>query len=144
MKRLIWIAILGLALQACDSDDPFVGDPCSYDSIPGTATIRTISPDTTPFKICDDAVNVYFDFEPDDPNAPDDYRFPAWPDTRRSLFIADGKNPPYGWIEAEGIAEGTQHPCVRLEINKGTCTPVMFRLTEIDYQKWTDYCQNSE
>jgi hypothetical protein len=138
------MAILGLALQACDSDDPFVGGPCLYDSIPGTATIRSVTPDTSPHTICDDAVTVYFDFGPDNPNAHADYRFPVWPDSNRTLFVADGKNPPYGWIEAQGVTEGTQHPCVRLEIKKGTCTPVMFVLTDIDYQKWTDYCQNSK
>ena len=94
--------------------------------------------------MCDNAVFVYFDFVPDDSGAPDHYKFPAWPDTNRNLFVGSGQNPPASWVEAEGLAEETQHKCVRLEEILGTCTPVIFEFSNIDYLNWPEYCEPPE
>jgi hypothetical protein len=117
------------------------GGQCVYDTIPGTATIQVIAPDTLSNRICDNAVIVYFVFAPADSSAPHRYKIPNWPDTDRRLLIADGKNPPSTWVEAEGLSIGSEHDCVRLEEIKGTCTPVIFEFSNIDYVGWTKYCE---
>jgi hypothetical protein len=147
MKRFILLPILLpillLCVQSCN-DDPVCGCRCAYDTISGTALIKSIVPDTLDNRICSNAVIVYFDFIPDDPGAPGSYRFPNHPDTSRTLFIADGKNPPSTWIEAEGLGVGTEHECVRLEETRGTCTPVLFVFLNLDYTGWMEYCDPLE
>lgn len=144
MKRLIFILLILLAIQSCNDDDIICGGVCSYDSIPGVAFIRQVVPDTLFQNICDNVVFVYFDFIPDSASALENYKFPNWPDTDRRLLVADGKNPPASWIEALGLTEGTSHPCIRLEENQGTCTPVLHILPDIDYTTWQEYCNNPD
>lgn len=140
MKRFIPMLVLVLVAQSCNDDDTVCGGTCKYDTIPGTAVIRVIAPDTLDTRICDNAVFVYFDFAPADTNAPNHYRFPNWPDADRRLFVGDGKNPPSDWVKAEELGIGTKHDCVRLEEIKGTCTPVLFEFSNIDYSAWSAYC----
>ncbi|MEJ2719630.1 MAG: hypothetical protein P8181_00635 [bacterium] len=141
MKRLIPMLALVLVVQSCNDDDIVCGGECKYDTIPGTAVIGVIAPDTLDARICENAVFVYFDFAPADTNAPDHYKFPNWPDTDRRIFVGDGKNPPSSWLEAKGLDVGTVHDCVRLEETKGTCTPVLFRFSKVDYSGWPAYCE---
>jgi hypothetical protein len=144
MKQCILIFMLLFALQSCNDDDVVCGGHCVYDTIPGTALIQVIVPDTLTNRLCNNAVFVYFDFIPADSSAPDSYRFPNWPDTSRRLLIADGIDPPSTWIEAEGLGVGTEHDCIRLEEIRGSCASLLFELPNIDYSGWTGYCQPME
>lgn len=126
-------------LAGC-SDPIMPGGPCSYTDIPGTATIRTVTPDTSASASCPNTVIIIYDFTPDDSTMVDRYRIPSWPDTGRVLTRISGFNLPDGWAVKEGISPGSEHPCLRHEIYKGACTPVIFELTEIDTSDWEDYC----
>jgi hypothetical protein len=141
MKQFIPLVILFVLLVSCKDDDPVAGGSCVYDEIPGTAEITEIVVDTDDGRLCDNAVVVYFDFVPTDPSATVLYRFPNWPDIHRRLIVADGKNPPSSWVEAEGLTVGSEHACVRKEETKGTCTPVLFTFPDVDYSGWVEYCE---
>ncbi|MDY6912445.1 MAG: META domain-containing protein, partial [Chloroflexota bacterium] len=79
-----------------------------------------------------------FDFVPDEPGDVDRYRFPDWSDKGQYLTVGAGMNPPRAWVEDQGIVEGSTQRCMRLEITKGTCTPVIFSFPEIDFSGWAD------
>lgn len=118
--------------------EPIVGGPCDYDVISGMATIVSVRDADPAANNCDDAVEVVFDFVPDEPGDVDRYRFPDWSDKGQYLTVGAGMNPPRAWVEDQGIVEGSTQRCMRLEITKGTCTPVIFSFPEIDFSGWAD------
>ena len=123
------------------ADHTPVGGGCAYAEIPGVATIVSVrQADPSLYNCRNDPVEVVFDFVPDDPKAPDRYRFPAWADTGQHLTVPGGANPARQWTLNEGLTAGTQHACVRSEITAGTCTPVIFTLSDVDYTKGATAC----
>ncbi len=85
-------------------------------------------------------MTIVYDFAPDDSTAVDRYRIPSWSDTGRTFTLINGKNVPDGWAVKEGMTPGSEHPCLRHEIYKGACTPVIFEFTDVDTSDWEDYC----
>jgi hypothetical protein len=69
------------------------------------------------------------------------YRFPGWPDTARTVTIGEGVYPSRTWAETQGLRVGSVHPCRRSEILNGTCTPVEFQLTDVDYASGLAPCR---
>ena len=137
---MLWL-LVSTVLAGCATR---VGGSCKYADIPGTCTVESVTPTGAGTSSCsNDPVEVRFDFSPLDSGAQADYRYPAQSDTDRSLTIAGGALPPRPWIESEGLTEGSQHPCVRREITRGTCTPVIFEFTEIDYAAGIDQCYDA-
>jgi hypothetical protein len=128
-------ALAVTALLAGCEDSVICGGPCTYVDIPGTATIRSVTPDTSPPRTCTNTVTVIYDFAPEDPTAVDRYRIPSWPDTGRTLSFPDG------WADKEGITPGSEHLCIRREITRGTCTPVIFEFPDFDMSDVEDYCE---
>jgi hypothetical protein len=108
------------------------------------AFITRIMPDTLQNRTCTNAVIVFFDFSPDNHDVVDHYKFPAWPDSNRRLTVSSGINPPDSWVAAQGLTENSEHRCIRQELTSGTCTPVIFEFTEIDYLNWKDFCLTDE
>jgi len=114
---------------------PRLGGGCAYDETPGVATIISVSaagPDG--YNCPNDPFEVVFDFVPTDPEAAD------LAQTGRHLTVSAGANPPLAWIEDEGLTEGTQHNVVRRDITKGTCTPLLFRFIDVDYDAGVAAC----
>ena len=147
MKRIAGISIaaatfaLVLSVFVAGCSDPIMpGGPCFYTHYPGTATIRTVTPDTSSTRNCDTAVIIVFDFAPDDSSAVDRYRIPSWPDTGRTFQQISGGSVPVGWAEKEGMTPGSGHRCERSEIRRGACTPVVFDFLDVDISDWPDYC----
>ena len=131
----VWVPAL---LVGCAEQ---VGGPCTYVDFPGTCTITFVGPPEADASNCsNNPVQVRFDFIPADPGAREDYRFPNMADERQLLTVAGGANPPRAWVEAEGLTEGTRHACVRREITRGTCTPVLFEFTEVDTEAAAGQC----
>ena len=126
-----------LMFGACSE---IVGGPCEYVDIPGTARVVLVKEAAPIESNCKDAVEVIFDFVPDNPAIIDDYLFPNWEDTGQRLTVGGGMNPPKTWVLAQGLTEGSEHRCIRSEITKGTCTPVIFRFPEIDMKGWEENC----
>ena len=144
MKRIvvISIALLSLALSVLldGCSDDIVGGPCPYTDFPGTATIRTVTPDNSIDRNCENDVIIVFDFAPDDSSDVDSYRFPAWPDTGRTFDLISGGSVPDRWAEKEGLTPGSEHPCIRREIRVGSCSPLIFEFPDVDITDWPDYC----
>jgi hypothetical protein len=121
------------AARGCGSF-PF-GGPCEYQDTPGVAIIVSVeAADPADLNCPNDAVEVVFDFAPDDPDAGQ----PAA--TGLSLTISAGLNPPVAWVRQEGLEVGTQHPCMRRDIVSGSCTPITYRFTEADYDEVLELC----
>ena len=139
------IVFVVLALTGCggDSDEPLtpVGGPCTYREWPGEAVITQAAAADPEALNCDNQpVSVLFDFTPDAPSTPADYLFPSVEDQGRALTLGEGLNPPRAWVEREGLAPGSSHAAVRMEITSGTCTPVLFRVSGADTTGWEDLC----
>ncbi len=117
-----------------------VGGPCEYTDIYGQATITEIREADPKAYNCKDAVEVIFTFTPDDPQARNHYRFPGWPDNGLRFTVGAGMNPPKTWAQNRGLLKGTMHRCIRSEIIRGACTPVVFTFPDIDLAGWEDSC----
>ena len=120
--------------------DEIIGGPCRYAEIVGVATITGVQDAPEGAYNCRGAVEVLFTFAPNDSSARDRYRFPAWSDIGQRLTVGEGLNPPRKWVEEQGMVEGKQFPCVRSEITRGTCTPVIFKFPGVDMKSWTKWC----
>ena len=138
MTRSLVIALLLLTFS-CKTPER-IGGPCKYIDIPGVATITSIETADTSSYNCRNAVEVLFDFMPDDTTAQQRYRFPVWPDTSQHLIVGAGMNPAREWVTAEEISVGKTYDCLRREIISGACTPVIFDIVGIDFSEWADYC----
>jgi hypothetical protein len=102
---------------------------CEYKDYKGTVKISSIEKDKSPSSFKDPVI-VFFDFTPDDASASKSYRFTNFPDQKVGLTIAGGLHPSSKCLEKQGIKVGSEHKAVRREIMKGTCTPVIFTLTD--------------
>lgn len=139
MAKFFLITLLFLVL-GCEDPDRSEG-PCPHIDIPGTAKIISIETADPSAYNCRNAVEVLFNFVPDDPTAPQRYRFPDWPDTRRHLMVGAGMNPALEWVTAEDISVGKEYHCLRIEcLPDPCCAPVGFDILEIDFSDWADYC----
>jgi len=121
-------------MATCAADDGGGWGGCSYVQIEGLARIVSIAAPENDEYNCADAVKVTFDFAPQDPAAVNHYFMPAWSDKGQHLTVLAGANPPRGWVLLQGLAEGSEHECVRNEITKGTCTPVIFEFPKTDQE----------
>jgi hypothetical protein len=117
-----------------------VGGACEYQQVHGRATITDVRAADPNANNCKDAVEVVFTFFPDEPSAPKHYRFADHPDTGQHLQVGAGMNPPRDWVRRKGLVKGAVHRCVRSEIVKGTCTPVLFTFPDLDTQGWEKTC----
>ena len=96
-----------------------------------TRTSTEADPDSN--NCANDPVEVVFDFVPTDPTV--DASATGW-----RLTISDGANPPAAWVADEGLTEGSEHPCTRRNIISGTCTPVLYEFTDVDYDAGIAAC----
>ena len=83
---------------------------------------------------------MVYTFTPDEPSAAKHYRFANHPDTGQYLRVGAGMNPPRGWAMTKGLVEGAVHRCIRSEVIKGACTPVVFTFPDIDLEGWEKDC----
>ena len=132
MRYVICITSILLLISGCDPTK--IGGPCEYNSIPGIATIKSVTSKEKQSQYYEDVVIIIFDFVPNNPSYINDYKIPHWPNTNRKFITV----PPRAWATANGIVVGSAHRCARDEITKGTCTPVMFHFTDIDEFSWVD------
>jgi len=143
----IFIILLISIITACAGKDarnykPYlVGGLCEYKEIMGTAVISSIADANSDDLNCDnEPVEVLFNFMPDDLNAKDDYLFPNISDSNQKIKLGEGLNPSKDYMNIKGIIKGTSHKCIRKEIVKGTCTPVLYEFSQIDFSDYGEYC----
>ena len=134
-KRFRFISLC-CALCMLLSCEPIVGGPCEYVDIPGTATIVSVTPVSEDAAPAYDAVEVLFDFVPDDPSAAEKYLFPEWPDSGQKMTLWGGTSLPRQWVQDQGLAVESLHSCIRSEIIEGTCTPVVFSFPDLSDPDW--------
>ena len=141
MRYMLVLLLLVLTLFPSGCTDPVTcGGPCFYINISGTATIRSVTPDIETRDACPNTVTIIYDFAPDDPSDVDDYRIPEWPDTGRVFTLPNGWNLPDDWAEKEGMTPGSEHICIRREITRGACTPVIFEFPDLNTGDWERFC----
>lgn len=128
-------ALVALALAACTTEREGVGRCGVYSDTSGTARITSLGPAPEGEYQCDaDPVEVLFDFQPDDPAKA------GLAATGRSLTVGSGAHPPRAWVEASGLTVGSGHPAVRSDQPTGACSPVVFELTDLDYEAGANAC----
>ena len=120
--------------------DQRIGGACEYRQISGWATITEVRRADPAADNCKDAVEVIFTFSPDDPRAPEHYRFADQPDSGQYFRVGAGLNPERSWARSKGLVKDAVHRCLRSEIVKGTCTPVIFTFPDIDMANWEKAC----
>ena len=119
---------------------PHLGGACEYRQFNGQATITDVRHAETGAGNCRNAVEVVFTFSPDEPSSPEQYRFPQQPDSGQYLRVGAGMNPSRAWTRSKGLLRGSVHRCIRSEILKGACTPVVFTFPDIDMADWAKAC----
>ena len=144
-KNIIFFLILLISvITACAVKDVkkiLVGGPCDYKEIEGTAVITSIvDAQSDDYNCRKRPVKVSFDFTPDDSSAKSKYLFPNVSDSRQNIRLSGGLNPPKDFMKVKGIIVGTSHKCVRKEIIKGACTPVLYEFPEIDFSGYAKHC----
>jgi len=112
-------------MQAADEQDLIpIYITCSYNQFPGQAQILNAN------WINENYVELTFNFFPSDPELKAEYRFPRMGDTGRKKVIyidtAQSSN-----IKSQ-LRVGDVIPCIRSEIIKGTCTPVVFTFPNLE------------
>ncbi len=122
--------------DASDIEKLFVLGRCEYYGFSGEAQIINID------IINQEEIEIVFNFLLKNPDDKSSYRFPNFPDNeyRRKIYIsmtdsvriiAETSKVQINNIEFQ---PGDILECIRLEITKGTCTPVIFFLPEIEKQ----------
>jgi len=130
MKLSAALCALACALGTASCGLP--GSGCRYADTPGTAVILSIGPAPGGTNACPrDPVAVLFRFSPtNSTQAPID----------RSISIGDGKHPPRAWVESSGLTVGSAHPAIRSDSVAGACSPLVIKLTDVDYGAANDAC----
>ncbi|MFW6181577.1 MAG: hypothetical protein ACOC8N_07500 [Spirochaetota bacterium] len=99
-----------------------------YEAFPGTARIVEVADSAYNPTGKNEFVDIYFDFIPADPTAPERYRYPGWADTHQRLFINHRGNLLRAWVEETGLEVGDEYPAVRRERIRGGGSPVVFEV----------------
>ncbi|MBN1797912.1 MAG: hypothetical protein JW822_05025 [Spirochaetales bacterium] len=112
-------------MQAADRQDLFpIYNTCVYNQFPGQAHILSVN------WINDNYVELTFNFFLSDPGLKIEYRFPRMGDTgrKKAIYIDTEQS---GTIKLK-LRVGDVIPCLRSEIIKGTCTPVVFTFPDLE------------
>jgi hypothetical protein len=110
-----------------DKDELFIiKGACTYNRFPGKAEIISLD------FIGNSQVEITFHFFPDNPDAPETYRFSHVPDTDRKKIFYHSEDTWDAWAKKKGIIPPAEIACIRAEITSGTCTPVVFVFPDID------------
>ena len=122
-----------------DSESPTialsVGGLCEYVEISGTAKITSIT-EVSGENTCVDAMEVRFDFVPDDMEAVQNFNQAGY----QKITVGAGMDPSMEWVNQQGIEVGSEVKCIKKEITEGTCTPVIFEFSELDFSSWEQSC----
>lgn len=126
----------GLGSEEEDTEEPSfpgaVGGPCKYEPFNGKVKIISVEKDKEKSPLYQEPMVVMYNFIPENSEAPKKYKFKNFKDTSIRFWIGTGENPPARCLDEYGIKVNSEHKAVRLEITKGTCTPVLFKLVDID------------
>lgn len=104
----------------------------AYATTSGWATVTSVrTPDPHAYNLRD-AVEVVFDFQPDESGALDHQTVPGPQDRGLLLTVGGGANPPRRWALRMGFTPGSRHRCLRRELRSGVGPPVVFEFPEVD------------
>jgi hypothetical protein len=132
--RFFWVVAVFCLVAGCGEGNGEPGSDCEYSNLAGEAVVTTVVGAPVDQYNCDNSPTlVVFTFEPDNQDPPT---------TGAKLLVSDGRNPPRAWVTAEGLTEGSRHPCVQGKLTKGSCTPVVYEFTGVDYTAAAAACLN--
>lgn len=119
---------------------PFVGGQCEYAKYEGICTISKIAKGSQP-----DRVVLHYDFRLKDLalREEDIYIMKGLKTKDIQLKIGGWKEFARAAVEEKGLAVGTETPCERQEIIKGTCTPSIIVPTAL-HEMLKDHGRRSE
>lgn len=125
MKKLILISLLVLFAGACVTggiEDRYIG-------FHGKATITEVKQSVYNPDGKGNYFDIYFDFVPDEKDAPGKYRFKKWKDTHQRLFYNHRGNLHRSWVEKYNVKKGNVYRAMRYEKNCfGSSAPVIFKV----------------
>ncbi|HPQ54589.1 MAG TPA: hypothetical protein PK253_15165 [Spirochaetota bacterium] len=125
MKKLAVTLILPALFAACGTT---VEE--AYTAYRGTAKIVAIEESHYNPTGNNEYVDIYFDFQPDDPEARKNYIFKNTSDTRQRLFFEHWGNLHEKWVQDTGIKINNVYPAVRYEKRGGFGgAPVFFKVS---------------
>lgn len=150
LKKILSLTLSSTLLFSCssvinenknnDSKEPIVGGSCEYNKIKGKITITSIKSSNESDQNCsNDSVVVEYKFIPSNPEDVKNYKFPSYSDTQKFLVGGSSKNPDKKWIEKFNVKVGNTYDATRDEITKGTCTPYMIVVPELE-KTALDFC----
>jgi hypothetical protein len=114
-----------ISLAACGADA--TGKCGAYTDSAGTLTVTAVAAaPATEYNCAKDPVAVTFSFAPSDPAQA------ALTASDARLTIGSGQNPPSAWVTSSGLTVGSTHPAVRSDQATGACTPVVYRVSDLD------------
>jgi hypothetical protein len=113
-------------MQSADKNDLFpIYNTCTYNQFQGRAQILSIN------WINENYVEMTFNFILSDPELKVDYRFPRMGDSgRKKVIYLDPEK--HDNVKSQ-LRVGDVIPCLRSEIIKGTCTPVVFTFPDLEF-----------
>ncbi len=125
---VVALAVVAAATQmACSYTTEGAGRCGAYTETPGTARITAVDPaPADQFNCTNDPVRVLFDFTPADAS------LASRSATGVALTIGPGRNPPRAWVTASGLSVGSEHPAIRSDEAVGSCTPLVWELSDVD------------
>ena len=116
------------------------GGKCTYDDAPGTGTVTAIEDDATAGADCKSAKKVTLSFAADDASAKTNPRDAAF-----VLEVGGVSFVATGCVDEHKIAVGTKLKVVRHIETAGTCSPVVYEVTDLSspdaIEKCVAYCR---
>ena len=147
MRRFTGSVGILVGLAACSGSTPPAEDPpqassgrkaggkCAYEDTPGTGTVTAIEDDATAGADCKQAKKVTMSFVADDPAAK-----PASRDGSFSLEVGGVGFVATGCVEEHKIAVGTKLKVVRHVATAGTCSPIVYEVTDLSSPDAIERC----
>jgi hypothetical protein len=134
----VLLAIVVALAGACEEEE-VIDAECSYEEIGGIAEIVSIDQPLPGELNCPKgSAAIYFDFIPHDTTAVLRYTG-NWPASNARLLIG-GMNPSEAWIDDQGLRVGLLLECVRMQITKGTCAPIVYTYPDLDLSRFNEFC----
>lgn len=138
MKKINSLLVLPFLFLAFSCAEP-IGKGGTYNYFVGKATVTEIK--TTTDSTCKDAVDVIFDFKPDNADDVKKYIFTDFKDQNISMF---SMKPSKTWVDKKGIKVGSVYTAKRSEIqsNTGTSAPFGIYITDMSITNISepDFC----
>ena len=123
MQKIIPV-LFAYFLTSCHQPPVVVGGACSYKKVEGIAIITDTQKPADP-TLCKQQESKTIKFQFITNNKKNTVH-------NQLLEIANTHAFPVKWVNKKGFTVGSKHPMTKMIIQSGTCTPVIYSLSNID------------